>query len=137
MIKKLMRSIRDYKRASVLTPVFVILEVLVEILIPLIMARMIDVGIGEQETDTLLFLGIVLIICVILGVCFGVLSGSFSATASAGFAQNLRQDMYYKIQDYSFANIDKFSTSSIVTRLTTDVTNVNIIFIVVNKAFND
>ena len=122
MIKKLMRSIRDYKRASVLTPVFVILEVLVEILIPLIMARMIDVGIGEQETDTLLFLGIVLIICVILGVCFGVLSGSFSA--SAGFAQNLRQDMYYKIQDYSFANIDKFSTSSIVTRLTTDVTNV-------------
>ena len=124
MIKKLMRSIRDYKRASVLTPVFVILEVLVEILIPLIMARMIDVGIGEQETDTLLFLGIVLIICVILGVCFGVLSGSFSATASAGFAQNLRQDMYYKIQDYSFANIDKFSTSSIVTRLTTDVTNV-------------
>lgn len=124
MIKKLMRSIRDYKRASVLTPVFVILEVLVEILIPLIMARMIDIGIGEQETDTLLFLGIVLIICVILGVCFGVLSGSFSATASAGFAQNLRQDMYYKIQDYSFANIDKFSTSSIVTRLTTDVTNV-------------
>lgn len=124
MIKKLMLSIREYKRASILTPVFVILEVLVEILIPLIMAKMIDVGIGERDTNTLIFLGIVLIICVILGVCFGVLSGSYSATASAGFAQNLRQDMYYKIQDYSFANIDKFSTSSIVTRLTTDVTNV-------------
>lgn len=124
MIKKLMLSIREYKRASILTPIFVILEVLVEILIPLIMARMIDVGIGERDTNTLIFLGIVLIICVILGVCFGVLSGSYSATASAGFAQNLRQDMYYKIQDYSFANIDKFSTSSIVTRLTTDVTNV-------------
>lgn len=124
MIKKLMRSIREYKRASILTPVFVVLEVFVEILIPLIMARMIDVGIGEQDTNTLLFLGIGLIICVGLGVCFGILSGSYSATASAGFAQNLRQDMYYKIQDYSFANIDKFSTSSIVTRLTTDVTNV-------------
>lgn len=124
MIKNLMLSIREYKRASILTPIFVILEVLVEILIPLIMARMIDVGIGERDTNTLIFLGIVLIICVILGVCFGVLSGSYSATASAGFAQNLRQDMYYKIQDYSFANIDKFSTSSIVTRLTTDVTNV-------------
>lgn len=124
MIKKLMRSIREYKRASILTPVFVILEVFFEILIPLIMAKMIDVGIGEQNTNTLLFLGIVLIICVILGICFGILSGNLSATASAGFAQNLRQDMYYKIQDYSFANIDKFSTSSIVTRLTTDVTNV-------------
>lgn len=124
MIKKLMRSIKEYKRASILTPVFVILEVFVEILIPLIMARMIDVGIGEQDTNTLIFLGILLIICVILGICFGIFSGNLSATASAGFAQNLRQDMYYKIQDYSFANIDKFSTSSIVTRLTTDVTNV-------------
>lgn len=119
-----MCSIREYKKTTILTPVFVILEVLVEILIPLIMARMIDVGIGEQDTNTLIFLGIVLITCVILGACFGMLSGSYGATASAGFAKNLRQDMYYKIQDYSFANIDKFSTSSIVTRLTTDVTNV-------------
>lgn len=124
MIKKLLRSVREYKKPSILTPVFVVLEVLVEILIPLIMARMIDVGISKHDSDTLVSLGIVLIVCVMLGMVFGMLSGSCSATASAGFAQNLRQDMYFKIQDYSFANIDKFSTSSIVTRLTTDVTNV-------------
>lgn len=124
MIKKLMRSIREYKKTSILTPIFVILEVLVEILIPLIMAQIIDVGISEHDSQTLISLGIILIICVALGMLFGMLSGSYSAIASAGFAQNLRQDMYYKIQEYSFANIDKFSTSSIVTRLTTDVTNV-------------
>lgn len=124
MIRKLVSSIREYKKPSILTPVFVVLEVLVEILIPLVMARIIDVGISEHDLHTLLSLGIGLIVCAILGMFFGVLSGSFSATASSGFAQNLRQDMYYKIQDYSFANIDKFSTSSIVTRLTTDVTNV-------------
>lgn len=124
MIRKLMCSIREYKKVSILTSIFVILEVLVEILIPLVMARMIDIGISGHDSHTLISLGIVLIICVILGMFFGMLSGSLSATASAGFAQNLRQDMYFKIQDYSFANIDKFSTSSIVTRLTTDVTNV-------------
>lgn len=124
MIKKLVRSIREYKKTSILTPIFVILEVLVEILIPFIMAKMIDVGISQHNLHTLLSLGIILIICVILGMFFGMLSGSFSATASAGFAQNLREDMYFKIQDYSFANMDKFSASSIVTRLTTDVTNV-------------
>lgn len=124
MIKKLIRSIREYKKASILTPVFVILEVLVEILIPLIMAKMIDTGISGHDSHTLISLGIVLIICVIFGMLCGMLSGSFSAAAAAGFAQNLRQDMYYKIQEFSFSNIDKFSTSSIVTRLTTDVTNV-------------
>lgn len=124
MIKKLIRSVREYQKASILTPVFVILEVLVEILIPLIMAKMIDTGISGHNSHTLISLGIVLIICVIFGMLCGMLSGSFSAAAAAGFAQNLRQDMYYKIQDFSFSNIDKFSTSSIVTRLTTDVTNV-------------
>lgn len=124
MIKKLMRSVRAYKKTSLLTPIFVILEVLVEILIPLVMARMIDEGISGQDSHALLSLGIALIACAVLGMFFGVLSGSFGATASAGFAKNLRQDMYDKIQSYSFANIDKFSTSSIVTRLTTDVTNV-------------
>ena len=124
MIKKLMRSIREYKKASIATPIFVVLEVFVEILIPLVMAKMIDQGISGHDSDTLTTLGILLIACVLLGMVFGTLSGSFSATASAGFAQNLRQDMYHKIQEYSFANIDKFSTSSIGTRLTTDVTNV-------------
>lgn len=124
MIKKLACSIREYKKPSVLTPVFVVFEVLLEILIPMIMAVMIDQGITQKNMNVLTKGGIFLIICVLLGIVCGVLSGSFCATASAGFAQNLRQDMYYKIQEYSFANIDKFSTSSIVTRLTTDVTNV-------------
>lgn len=124
MIRKLARSIREYKKPSILTPVFVVFEVLLEILIPMIMAVMIDNGISGKNPDVLRRWGIVLIICVLLGMICGILSGSFCATASAGFAQNLRQDMYYKIQGYSFANIDKFSTSSIVTRLTTDVTNV-------------
>ena len=124
MIKKLMRSIREYKKASLLTPLFVVIEVILEILIPLIMAQMIDIGITGKNITVLKQLGIVLIVCVALGLLFGILSGSYCAVASAGFAQNLRQDLYYKIQGYSFANIDKFSTSSIVTRLTTDVTNV-------------
>lgn len=124
MIHKLAQSIRTYKKTSILTPIFVVLEVFVEILIPLFMARMIDTGIGGHDLDTLITFGIILLLCVIAGILFGIISGSFCATASAGFARNLRQDMYYKIQGYSFANIDKFSTSSIVTRLTTDVTNV-------------
>ena len=124
MIKKLTRSIREYKKASILTPVFVVFEVLLEIVIPMIMAVMIDKGISQQNSTLLTKWGFILIVCVVLGMICGVLSGGFGAKASAGFAQNLRQDMYYKIQGYSFANIDKFSTSSIVTRLTTDVTNV-------------
>lgn len=124
MIKTLAQSIRQYKLPSILTPIFVILEVLVEILIPLIMAKMIDEGIGKQDEQTLYTLGSFLILCVLLGMIFGLLSGSLCANASAGFARNLREDLYEKLQEYSFANIDKFSTSSIVTRLTTDVTNV-------------
>lgn len=124
MLKKLMRSIREYKFASILTPILVIIEVVLEILIPLIMAKMIDMGISGNDEATLIKLGTILIISVFLGLFFGILSGSCCAVASAGFVQNLRKDLYYKIQQYSFANIDKFSTSSIVTRLTTDVTNV-------------
>lgn len=124
MIKKLAQSVREYKTASILSPLFVVFEVLIEILIPMIMAMIIDDGIGQQDLTFLEKWGMILIVCVILGIIFGILSGSFCATASAGFAQNLRKDMYDKIQDFSFANIDKFSTSSIVTRLTTDVTNV-------------
>lgn len=124
MIRKLARSIREYRKDSIRTPIFVILEVLMEILIPMMMAIMIDKGIAEEREDILICYGTLLIVCVVLGLLFGILSGKYCATASAGFAQNLRKDMYYKIQSYSFANIDKFSTSSIVTRLTTDVTNV-------------
>lgn len=102
-----------------------------EIIIPLLMARMIDDGITGDDTGVLTSLGTVLIICVIIGLAAGVLSGAFCARASGGFAQNLRQDMYDKIQEYSFANIDKFSTSSIVTRLTTDVMNVQNAFMMI------
>lgn len=124
MIRKLTCSIREYKKDSLLAPLFVVFEVILEILIPMLMAQMIDIGITGKDAHALKTLGSILIVCVILGLLFGVFAGVFSAKAAAGFAQNLRQDMYYKIQEYSFANIDKFSTSSLVTRLTTDVTNV-------------
>lgn len=124
MIRKLARSVREYKRAAILTPVFVVFEVFFEILLPMIMALMIDQGIMGGDLGLLRRWGLILIACVALGMACGVLSGSFCAEASAGFARNLRKDMYDKIQDYSFANIDRFSASSIVTRLTTDVTNV-------------
>ena len=131
MVKKLMESIREYKRSSVLTSVFVTLEVVMEIMIPLIMAVMIDRGIEGKDSDILVKLGIVLLICVVLGMFFGIMSGGFCADASTGFAKNLRKDMYHRIQDYSFANIDKFSVSSIVTRLTTDVTNVQLAYMMI------
>ena len=124
IIKKLSRSIREYKMVSIMTPVCIVFEVIFEILIPFMMAKMIDSGISSGNESALVKYGTLLILCVMAGLVFGILSGGLCATASAGFAKNLRKDMYYKIQEYSFANIDKFSSSSIVTRLTTDVTNV-------------
>lgn len=124
IIKKLSRSIREYKMVSIMTPVCIVFEVIFEILIPFMMANMIDSGISSGNESALVKYGTLLILCVMAGLVFGILSGGLCATASAGFAKNLRKDMYYKIQEYSFANIDKFSSSSIVTRLTTDVTNV-------------
>ncbi len=128
MIKKLMKSIREYKLPSILTPVFVSLEVVLEVIIPLLMAKLIDDGIYQGELSLVYKIGIALIICAILSLIFGMLSGMFAAKASAGFAKNLRQDLYYKVQTFSFANIDKFSTSSLVTRLTTDITNVQMAY---------
>lgn len=124
MLKKLLHSIREYRKDSTLAPIYAILEVVLEVFIPMLMAVIIDEGISQQNTSVLTRIGGILIICVLLGILFGILSGSYAAKAAAGFAQNLRKDMYYQIQGYSFANIDKFSTSSMVTRLTTDVTNV-------------
>ncbi|MGN1116147.1 MAG: ABC transporter ATP-binding protein [Candidatus Ornithomonoglobus sp.] len=121
MIKKLMGSIREYKAVSVATPVFVILEVIMEILIPFLMAKLID---NISDMNYVTKIGIVLIICACLALLFGVLAGKFAATASAGFAKNLRLDMFKRVQKFSFANIDKFSTGGIVTRLTTDITNI-------------
>ncbi len=124
MIKRLMRSIREYKAASIRTAIFAGLEVLLEIIIPFFMADIIDKGIYGGNMNVLLKLGVMMGICVIAGLVLGFLAGSQAADASSGFAKNLRKDMYHHIQGFSFANIDKFSTASLVTRLTTDVTNI-------------
>lgn len=124
MIKKLSYSIREYKKNSILAPLYVTLEVVMEVIIPLLMAKLIDYGIDKGNLPYIIRMGIFLFICAMVSLFFGVMAGNQAATASAGFAKNLRQDMYYKVQTYSFSNIDRFSTASIITRLTTDVTNV-------------
>ena len=124
MIKKLASYIKDYKKETILTPIFVILEVVMEILIPYLMAKIIDVGIQNSDIKYILEIGVFLIVSAVLSLTFGMLSGRFAAKASAGYAKNLRKAMFDKIQTYAFEDIDKFSTSSLITRLTTDVTNV-------------
>ena len=124
MIKKLASYVKDYKKDAILTPIFVILEVVMEIVIPYLMARIIDVGIQNSDVKYILEIGVFLIVSAILSLAFGMLSGRFAAKASSGYAKNLRKAMFDKIQTYAFENIDKFSTSSLITRLTTDVTNV-------------
>ena len=124
MIRKLSQSIREYKKEAILTPVCVAIEVVLEIIIPLLMAQLIDDGVYGGEMNLVYKIGLELILCAVLSLIFGILSGKFAAKASSGFAKNLRKDLYYKVQDFSFTNIDTFSTSSLVTRLTTDVTNV-------------
>ncbi len=132
MIKKLSKSIREYKLASLLSPLFISLEVLMEVIIPLIISQLINQGIeykneaGETvgSMQNLITIGLILVACCLLSLIFGFLAGDFAAKASTGFARNLRHDMFYSIQNYSFKNIDNFSTSSLVTRLTTDVTNI-------------
>ncbi len=131
MIKKLLRSIREYRASSIRTAVFAGLEVLLEIIIPFLMSDIIDKGIYGGNMNVLLKLGLAMGILVVLGLVFGFAAGSESATASSGFARNLRKDMYYHIQEFSFANIDKFSTASLVTRLTTDVTNIQLAYMMI------
>ncbi|HAA43757.1 MAG TPA: ABC transporter ATP-binding protein [Ruminiclostridium sp.] len=124
MIKTLAKSIREYKIPSILTPVLVMLEVLFEVIIPFIMAKLVDEGISAGNMSVILKLGTFLLLSAFLALVSGALAGKTAAHASAGFAKNLRQDMFYNVQKFSFSNIDKFSTSSIITRLTTDVMNV-------------
>ena len=124
MIKELSKYVKQYKKYAILTPIMVILEIIMEVIIPYLMAKIIDVGIQNNDLNYIIKMGIMLVVSAIMSLIFGVLSGKFAATASAGFAKNLRQGMFYNIQNFSFTNIDKFSTSSLVTRLTTDVTNV-------------
>ncbi len=124
MIKRLVKSVREFKKDALLTPFFVVLEVVMEVIIPLVMALLIDKGIDGQDMAAIWKYGIILVLCAMLALVFGAAAGTFAARASTGFARNLRHDMYYNVQNFSFSNIDKFSTGSIVTRLTTDVTNV-------------
>lgn len=124
MIKRLLKSVREFKKDALLTPFFVVLEVVMEVIIPMVMALLIDKGIDGQDMAAIWKYGIILVLCAILALVFGAAAGTFAARASTGFARNLRHDMYYNVQNFSFSNIDKFSTGSIVTRLTTDVTNV-------------
>lgn len=123
MIKTILKSVREYKKASILTPLFVGLEVMLECVLPFIMARLIDGMNGETMEDIVTY-GVVLLVIAFASLYCGVMSGKYAATASTGFARNLRHDMFYSVQDFAFADIDRFSTSSLVTRMTTDVTNV-------------
>ena len=124
MIKRLLKSVREFKKDALLTPFFVVLEVVMEVVIPWVMAKLIDYGIDGQDMAAIWKYGLILVASAMLALVFGAAAGTFAARASTGFARNLRHDMYYNVQNFSFSNIDKFSTGSIVTRLTTDVTNV-------------
>lgn len=128
MIKKLLTYVKEYKKTALITPVLVLIEVVLEILIPLIMAELIDKGIDNGSMPDIIKYGIALLISALMALVFGVAAGRTASVASSGFARNLRGAMYDHVQEFSFANIDKFSTASIVTRLTTDVSNVQIAF---------
>ena len=124
MIKTLASHIKEFKAPSIATPVFMILEVIMEMIIPLLMASIIDDGVEKGDMGHIYAVGAVMVAAAALGLLFGILGGKYGAKASTGFARNLRRAMYENIQTYSFSNIDKFSTAGLVTRLTTDVTNI-------------
>ncbi|MGX6979982.1 ABC transporter ATP-binding protein [Vagococcus elongatus] len=124
MLKKILQNVGEYKKESIITPILVASEVAIDMVIPLVMALMIDRGIETGDTQAILRYGVVLFILAIIALVLGGLSGRFAAIASAGFAKNLRDKLFIRIQSFSFSNIDQFSTSSLITRLTTDVTNV-------------
>ena len=128
MDKKLLRSVREYKKQSFLTPVLVAAEGFVEVLIPLLMAKIIDVGIMNGDMAYIIKLGVLLVALAVVALFFGAKAGQLAAIASSGYAKNLRHDIFYKIQDFSFGNIDHFSTPGLVTRLTTDITNVQMAY---------
>lgn len=128
MIKQLLACVGQYKKDSIATPVFVSLEVVLEVIIPLLMVNLIDFGINAGDMGYILRTGTILVAAAMVSLAFGVLAGKYAASASAGFAKNMRQGMYYNVQNFAFSNIDKFSTASIVTRLTTDVTNLQYAF---------
>ena len=131
MLRKLAASVREYKKASLLAPLFVSLEVVIECIIPLLTAKLINEIEGGCGLDIITKYGLVLIVMAGLSLTMGVLSGHYCAIASSGFAKNLRKDLFYRVQSFSFTNIDKFSTASLVTRLTTDISNVQMAFMMI------
>ena len=131
MIKTLSKSIREFKKPAILTPILVVGEVILECIIPFVIANLVNEMQAGCGMDVILRYGMQLIIMAVLSLILGVAAGSTCATASTGFSRNLRQDMFYRIQDYSFENIDKFSVSSLVTRMTTDVVNVQMSFMMI------
>ena len=128
MIRQLARSVREYKWPAILSPLCMIGEVTMEVLIPLVMAKLYDYGIVGQNMTVVVQQSLLLMLCALASLCFGSASAVFAAKAGTGFAKNLRHDMYYHVQEFSFSNIDKFSTASIVTRLTSDVANIQMAF---------
>ena len=124
MLKTLLKEVKEYKRASIVTPVFMILEVLMETMIPFLMASIIDEGVNAGNMQHIYKVGGIMVIAAAVGLFAGLAGGRFGAKASAGFAKNLREAMFNHIQSFSFANIDHFSTAGLVTRMTTDVTNI-------------
>ena len=128
MIKTLAKNVKGFVKESIITPLSMIIEVIMEMLIPLLMASMIDEGVNKGDMMTILYYGGLMGICAVIGLAAGVAGGVFGAKASAGFARNLRMSLFEKIQTFSFANIDKFSTAGLVTRLTTDVTNIQMAY---------
>jgi ATP-binding cassette subfamily B multidrug efflux pump len=128
MIRKLFPYIGKYKIYAILAPIAVIVEVFLEVNIPRIMAKIVDIGIANRNLDYILKMGAMMIIMALASLILGALAARFASVASSGFAKEIRRNMFYKIQDYSFANMDKFPTSSLITRLTTDVTNTQMTF---------
>lgn len=131
MIKTLARSIREFKKPAIITPLLVVVEVVLECIIPFVIANLVNEMQAGCDMGTIVHYGVQLLVMAVLSLMFGVAAGNTCATASTGFARNLRKDMFYRIQDYSFENIDKFSVSSLVTRMTTDVINVQMAFMMI------
>ncbi len=128
MIKKILKSLRDYKKYAIITPLCVLIEVILEVTIPFLMSRLIDDGIANSNMNIVYEIGIILVCCAFVSLCFGITSGIMSTKAGNGFARNLRRDLFLKVQQFSFHNIDNFQTSSLITRLTTDVSNIQFAF---------
>ena len=123
-MRTILNQIRQYKKATILTPIFTALEVIMEVLLPFITAMIIDKGLQQENMKVVYQYGAIMLLMAVCSLFFGAMAGKYAASASSGLACNLRESMYERIQTFSFANIDRFSTAGLVTRMTTDVTNV-------------